>query len=305
VKLAQGVSLNPPNICLRERAIQDMSKQQMHKLNFSKKLLLAMAGAFAMTVPVAFGLVQARQIHAPAPSGDAKTFAYEVVSIRISKPSNTSSWNPTDDGFVMSGIDARSLVMSAYDLIADDQVAGLPAWTDSDRFDIQAKMETGASEALKKLPQKERDRQRGLMLQAVLEERFHLKIRRETREIPVYVLVLVKGGARLKETPASTPMGYTVNGGSDGQVLNGHGIEIKQLASSLSGTVGRLIVDKTGLSGKYDMDLKWSSEDNPGSADSSPSIFTALQEQLGLKLESTKAPVETIVVEHIDKPSDN
>src|SRR5665213_1569209 len=243
------------------------------------------------------------QAHAPTPSGDAKTFVYEVVSIRPAKDSNSTSWRSTDDGVIMSGMSARSLVMGAYGLITDDQLSGLPAWADSDQFDIQAKMDTDTAEAFKKLSKKEKGRQSDLMLQAVLAERFNLKIRRETKEIPVYALVIAKGGSKLKETPASTPMGYTMNSGSNGQVLNGHGIEIESLVYGLSGNVGRLIVDKTGLTGKYDMDLKWSSEDNPGTGDSGPSIFTALQEQLGLKLESTKAPVETIAVEHIDKPS--
>ncbi len=215
------------------------------------------------------------------------------------------SWRSTDDGVIMSGMRARSLVMGAYGLITDDQLSGLPAWADRDQFDIQAKMDTDTAEAFKKLSKKEKDRQSDLMLQAVLAERFNLKIRRETKEIPVYALVIAKGGAKLKETPASTPMGYTMNSGSNGQVLNGHGIEIESLVYGLSGNVGRLIVDKTGLTGKYDMDLKWSSEDSPGTGDSGPSIFTALQEQLGLKLESTKAPVETIAVEQIEKPSPN
>jgi uncharacterized protein (TIGR03435 family) len=253
-----------------------------------------------------FALVpQAPSQTAPTPHEDAKTFAYEVASIRPAKPSDGMSWNTTVDGFTAKGASARWLIMNAYDLITEDQLSGLPEWANTEQFDLQAKVDADTSEALKKLSGKEKGQQYDHMLQALLAGRFNLKIRRETKPIPVYALVVAKGGAKLKETPVNTPMDYAWNSGGNGSTFSGHGIETGNLASNLSGTVGRLIVDKTGLTGKYDVELKWSSEDNPGSGDSGPSIFTALQEQLGLKLESTKAPVETIVVEHIDKPSEN
>ena len=139
------------------------------------------------------------------------------------------------------------------------------------------------------------------MLRALLADRFHLQVRHELKQLPVYEFVVAKGGAKLKESPASAPIGYSMSSGR----INGHGIEIANLAHSLAGVAGRLIIDKTGLTGKYDIDLNWSGEDSSGTTDSGPSIFAALQEQLGLKLEPAKAAVDTIVVEHIEKPSEN
>src|SRR6202012_5609528 len=95
-----------------------------------------------------------------------------------------------------------------------------------------------------------------LMLQAVLADRFNLRVHRETKVIPVYAMVVAKGGAKLKETPPDVPMGYGASSGSGGSTMRGQGIEISSLIHYLSGDVGRVIVDQTGLSGKYDMDLK-------------------------------------------------
>jgi uncharacterized protein (TIGR03435 family) len=239
------------------------------------------------------------------PQPAVKTFSYEVVSIKPHKPSNDSSWRTTDDDFSAQGMTVRALVKDAYGLITDDQLTGLPEWATTDQFDIHAKMDADTSDALKKLSEKERGRQYENMLQGMLADRFQLKAHRETKVIPVYALVAAKGGAKLKETAPNVPMGYGINSSSSGSTMSGHGMDMTTLIYGLSGDVGRVIIDQTGLTGKYDMDLKWSSEENQNADDSAPPIFTALQEQLGLKLESTKAPVETIVVDHIDKPSAN
>ena len=240
---------------------------------------------------------------APAAQADAKTFAYEVVSIHPNKPTEgvITYGRVTKDGFVNTGATVHSLIMSAYGLITDDQLVGAPVWTNSDRFDIQAKMDADTAAAFDKLSRDERKRQNGQMLQALLADRFHLKVHRETKEIPVYALVVAKGGSKLKEVPANTYGGYSTGPG----MLKGHGIEISQFVLSLSGPAGRLVVDKTGLTGKYDLDLKWTPADSQGSDDSGPSIFAALEEQLGLKLESTKAPEDIVSVEHVERPTEN
>jgi len=250
-------------------------------------------------------LVSAQTAPAPAAHDDAKTLAYEAVAIHPSKMANGMMWNGNDDSFTTSGTTVRSLLMNAYDLILMDQIEGLPSWGDSDKFDIQAKMDAETAAALKNLPREARNKQRGQMLQAILAERFNLKIRRDTKVLPCYELVVAKGGAKLKESAPDAPGGYSMNTGSNSSFINGHGMQLTSLAYSLSNTVGRIIVDKTGLTGKYEIDLKWSPQENPGSDDSGPSIFTALQEQLGLKLEPTKAPVESIVIEHVERPTEN
>jgi len=278
-----------------------MTGKVAHSLGLHRKLQIGAMGLAAIATPIFIGLTQVQCTRAQNAAASALTArAYDVVSIRPAKPSNDMSWKTTDDGFFTSGTSVRKLIMDVYGLITNDQLSVLPDWADT-RFDIQAKVDSDTGAALKKLSEKDRNQQYNLMLEAVLAERFNLKIRRETKEISVYALVVAKGGAKLKETPPNIPMGYTMKFGPSLCVLSGHGIEIAALAQSLSGNAGRMIVDKTGLTGKYDMDLKWSPEENQSSDDSGPSIFTAVQEQLGLKFESTRAPMETIVVEHIDR----
>jgi hypothetical protein len=130
------------------------------------------------------------------------------------------------------------------------------------------------------------------MLQALLGDRFALKVHQETRELPIYALVVAKGGPRFQ---ASTINGTTIRNGNAYITVTGSDHTVALLAEQLSRTLGRVVVDKTGLDGRYELTLKWSTDevaDGPGgpSADAGPSIFTAIQEQLGLKLESGKGP---------------
>lgn len=153
---------------------------------------------------------------------------------------------------------------------------------------------------LQKLPSKEQTWQRQFMRQALLADRFKLQIRRETKEMPVYALVVAKGGLKLKESRVIVKM-WSAGGGR---------ITIKagrtdDLVIGLTSDVDRAVVNKTGLTGKYDIDLKWTTDDRQGTPDAGPSIFTALEEQLGLKLMPTKGPVDVLVVDHVERPSEN
>jgi uncharacterized protein (TIGR03435 family) len=166
--------------------------------------------------------------------------------------------------------------------------------------------------AMKKLPDAEQSHQHQLMMQSLLADRFQLRVHHATKMLPVYDLVVAKGGLKLKETAEDENSGWSKGRGS----YSGHRISTDDLVFILSNEVGRIIVDKTGLAGKYDIALKWTPDEmaasagqqanaSPPAADAPPSIFTALEEQLGLKLESAKGPVDTIVVDHVEKPSEN
>ena len=173
------------------------------------------------------------------------------------------------------------------------------------------------------------------MLQALLANRFKLAVHRETKDLPGYALVVAKNGPKLHDAkPGDTyPNGIKGPDGQPGQglmimgglggPLTGQGINIENLVRVLSQQLGRTILDETGLTGKYDFTLKWTpddragpisaanqgggsrSDDAPSSDSSGPSIFTAIQEQLGLKLESRKVPVEMLVIDHVEAPSEN
>jgi uncharacterized protein (TIGR03435 family) len=178
-----------------------------------------------------------------------------------------------------------------------------------------------------------------LRVQSLLADRFQLKFHRETRELPAYELILAKGGPKIKlsedQSPyrlpekGDPPLPPPKPGGAMGRgsirigigQLEANGIAFATFVQSLSQIVGRTIVDKSGLTGLYDIKLQWTPEMGqatnpfgplpagveppPASDPSGPSIFTAIQEQLGLKLESTKGPVEVIVIDSVEKPSEN
>jgi len=233
------------------------------------------------------------------------SFAFEVASVRPSKAPYMSTRSRMN-GVSITGATLRQLIFNAYNapglpsISRDEQVSGLPGWASSDTFDIEAKIDEETLSALQKLPPKEQFWQRQFMLQALLADRFKLQTLRETKEMPVYALVVEKGGLKLKESHAIVSM--SSSGGGRITIAAGR---IDDLAFSLTGNVDRIVANKTGFTGKYDIDLKWTPDDRQGTPDASPSIFTALEEQLGLKLLPTKGPVDVLVIEHVERPSEN
>jgi len=244
-----------------------------------------------------------------AASAPAKTAGlpatYDVVSIKPHARNESDTyhgWRYTPSGIVGIDVSVRSLIMSAYNLIMLDQVSGLPSWVDTDTFDLEAKLDPANAEALEKLSSEERNAQVSLMLRALLADRFKLQISKSKKDLPVYNLVVAKGGPRLKNATSSDSSGYNINVGAL-CTLKSESIGVSGLADALSGSAGRLIVDRTDLKGKYEVALQWAFNDEVANA--GPSLFTALQEQLGLKLEPAKAPVDVVVIDHIERPSEN
>jgi len=197
---------------------------------------------------------------------------------------------------VYNNVTPKMLIQMAYKM-ADWGIAGGPAWLDSDRYDLAATLPSGAS--TEQVP---------LMLQSLLAERFHLETRRESRQMSVLGLTVAKGGPKLK--PGSTDEQWS-GGAMKGGIFKGgfqlHQLTMAGLAEVLAGRVGRPVVDVTHLAGTFDVSLKWTPDEAGAAAPSANgiSIYTALEEQLGLKLESTKAPLEVLAVTRIEKPSGN
>jgi uncharacterized protein (TIGR03435 family) len=232
--------------------------------------------------------------------------AYEIVSIKPDKSgSPAETMQRMRDGVRWTNFPVGTWVCSAYDVIMDSQIVGLPGWADSEPYDIEAKVDAETAEAWKKLNYKERWKQEQPMVRAMLADRCELKIHRVTKELPVYDLMIAKGGLKMKESLPDEPSGGTYNGGR----IATRATSVEDLSNNLSGRVGRIIVDKTGLGEKkFDFDLSWTPDDRraaDNAAGAGPSIFTALEEQLGLKLVPSKGPVEVIVIDHIEKPSPN
>jgi uncharacterized protein (TIGR03435 family) len=273
----------------------------------------------------------------------AQTPAFEVVSVKRNTNANAPVSISTPPGrYIGTGVPLRLLINSAYRL-APDQYIGLPNWSESDRFDVSAKAPDGA---------KPEELQR--MLQSLLAERFKLVAHMETRDAPIYALVMARDDRRLgpqiarstmdcgpilsarqseargrapgpvrvpvlgqderpvcsiRATRRQTPGGATLNGYIAGNTT------IARLAEQFRGELRRLVVDRSGLTGEFDFDLQYAPPRElpttaPGAAlaaasDEGPSLFTALQEQLGLKLESTRGPVEYLVIDRVEKPTED
>ena len=268
-------------------------------------------------------------------SGVPTSASFEVASI---KPNHSGdmrffvTWQP--GRFKATGMTVKFLITSAYD-VKDFQVSGGPGWINSDRYDIDAKEPDGIAQIMEKLSREERRQLAQSMLQGLLADRFQLKLTRGTKDLPAYALVVAKNGPKLQavkveDTPPAAPSG--AGGQPHGPMMrmrpgefNGQGVELSFLASVLSQQLGRQVLDKTGLKGNYDLTLKWTPEQGEGMMPGGPggpgggpppegapppdapgpTIFTALQEQLGLKLEPTKAPAEVLVIDHVEKPSEN
>ncbi len=248
--------------------------------------------------------LRAQSNGATTQDASAKAPAYDVVSIKTHKSDRgAGGWGFSPDGFDYSGVTLELLITSAYG-ISENQVSGLPGWVRSNYYDIQAKVDAGTAEAWKKLSIRELAARQEPMLQSLLADRCRLKTHWETRELPVYDLIIEKGGLKMKEAPADEK--------HDGMLAEGHvkgrSTLLEAVSQNLSNWSGRTVVDKTGLGEKrFDFELTWTPEDQRDAdpANAGPSIFTALKEQLGLKLVPSHAPFKTLVIDHMERPSPN
>ena len=225
--------------------------------------------------------------------------AFDVASVKPNRTLSRHTDVDQDGGLLrMMNVTLKSCIRLAYS-VADGQING-PGWLDTERYDIVAKAAADA-----------RQDQHRLRLQALLADRFKLALRRETREASVYVLLVAKNGSMIKKEPGEPGDGGTTS--KRGHVT-AKAVSMAELAEFLAGpraALGRPVVDKTGLEGVFSFTLDWTPEDNPGVAnpgpaspgdvDPAPSIFRAVQEQLGLKLEGRKAPVEMLIIDHAEK----
>ena len=252
---------------------------------------------------------------------------FEVASIKPSTETGfrTGIQMQPGGGLRVKGATLKMLITLAYD-IRDFQLVGGPGWINSDRWDILAK--AGESDPQTSDPRQVTDAQMKTVreqmqqrLEALLAERCQLKIHRETKEESVYALLAGKNGPKIQ--PAETKAGSGPPRMMMGRgMINGQGVQMEMLATVLSNQLGRTVLDRTGLTGRFDIKLQWTPDPgqsltpfggapSPGTPappppdPNGPSIFTAVQEQLGLRLEPQKGPVEMIVIDRVEKPSEN
>jgi uncharacterized protein (TIGR03435 family) len=231
----------------------------------------------------------------------AQTPEFEVASVKPAPPGVTGrSFTESPGGrLTTSNASLKMLIAFAYQVMPE-QVVGGPVWVESDGFDIETK---GTSPNVTQSQFRQ-------MIQGLLTERFHMAAHRETRELPVYALVQARNGAKLTETRDDNPeVGVRIVG--PGQMI-GVKATMAMLAATLYRPLQRKVIDETGLTGSYSFKVRFAPEPKRAGtgaeaapASDSPSIFTALQEQLGLSLKPGKGPVEVVVVDHAEKPTQN
>ena len=226
----------------------------------------------------------------------AQNLTFDVASV---KRSTSGAYRPPFTVTGGGGIDANATVdlflVLAYK-VAPFQLVNLPEWAHSEDYTIVAHTPPGT---VQKTPGK-RDDELLERLRNLLAERFHLIIHREMREMPVYVLTVAKNGPKMPESEKHEITNLRM---SRTQVANDGGAPMSWLATSLESRAGRKVIDETGLSGFYRFDLHWAPDNLPDAV--GPSLFTAVQEQLGLKLETKRRQVEVIVVDRVERPTEN
>lgn len=267
---------------------------------------------------------------------------FEAASVKPNKSGEPRVMVRAEPGgrFTATNVPLRVLIRNAYGITEDSRIVDAPGWIGVERFDVVAK---APADVPPMIPGQGVVGPMNLMLQALLEDRFQLRLHRESRELPLYVLTFTttdrRRGPRLTPTtvdcaeilaklypatgPAAPPPPFVPgqappcgSTGGPGQIL-AQGMTMAQLASNLSSRVNRVVVDKTGMTGNFDLNLEWMPDQFqgpgtlgalPGAPPPSPdtqgaSIYTALQEQLGLKLESTRGPVDVLVVDRVEPPT--
>lgn len=317
---------------LKKRMVHIMNDRILHKLGFARKLLLTAVASLALAAPVLYGLFHATptQAQTQTETATAPTPVFDTVSIKKHNVPDASAhskmmFSLQDGDFVAQGVTLRRLIQMAYHL-QDDQVAAGPEWLDSDHFDVIAKLKKERVAGLQEGMQKDLRVEDQPVLRALLTDYFKVAVHQEARNLSAYELTVDEGGSKLQEVKQ---MGMFHLGPGE---LVSQGVPIELLANQLSGDLHRPVVDQTGLKGLYAFNLRWAQDPNErrkvimrdvamkdGHPEEStppppvivpdqqslPPLLTAIQEQLGLKLEPKTEPVPVLVVDHAEQPTEN
>lgn len=258
-------------------------------------------GVGARIVPAAFVVLSTAALLAQSPRQGAP--AFEVVSVKVNTSGDPSLRLDIQPGgrFVAANIPLKQFIRAAYTLQLH-QIVDAPSWVDSERFDITAISDRDLSVSTPWTPGG-RYAVVQLMMQSLLADRFKMASHTEERQAQGYELVLQRTGGQSRLTPAKGPCQANCGMRPGAGTLAARGIPIPTLAEFLSQVTGRLVIDGTGLAGTFDLDLRWTPEAQLRPDSEAPSIFTALQEQLGLRLDARRAPLTVLVIDSIDRPT--
>ena len=303
---------------LKKRMVRIMSHRMLHNLDFARKALLTAAAILAIAIPLAVGVFNPMpgQAQSQDASASLPAPAFSSVSVKPAPASadakNTKRMFSLNDGsFVAQGITLQMLIQMAYQ-VQDAQISGGLDLLSKNKFDVDAKFDPAYVAAMHQQPD-HKDFQAQAALKSLLASQFKLAAHFETRKLEAYDLVVDESGAKLQASGDEPRMMHFGRG-----ELTSSGAPLELLTERLSARLGRPVVDKTGLKGNYAFNLHWtpdSSEDEhdrqaglpvppePPAEANGPSLMTALQEQLGLKLEPKTEPVQVLVIDHAELPS--
>lgn len=251
---------------------------------------------FALLLLVAAAFGQTRQ-----PQVEAK---FDAASIKMTAPSGGGGHSHEHDtpGLFRGSMTLKSYIMAAYDV---SEVVGGPPWMDDTTYDIEAKLDLPRADALSP---NNNDAMLHAALQPLLAERFHLKFHHETKEVPAYVMSVAKRGFKLQPVAAGEHCGTNSKGDGHVVTLTATCIDMEGFAAFLAKRTKMPVSDQTGVKGAYTFSLQWTPDDLKSESSDRPalpSLFTVLDEQLGLKLEPRKAMVDILVVDSAERPTEN
>lgn len=310
---------------LKKRMVYIMTDRVIPKLNFTRKVLLWTAACLAIALPIAFGLFSATPSRAEAQLGTTPKFA--TVSVQTHSGENNGftmtrvmTADKKDQGFAAKNVSPHMLLQLAYH-IQDTQVVGEPDWFTSAKYDIDAKLDQSTADAISKLNPDERNLINQRLLQQFLADYFKVTVHQDSRDLPVYELLIADGGPKLQKVNTFSFMHMGIG------EISSQGTPLDLLTAQLSQRLGRTVVDKTGLSGTYAFSLHWTPDTEeqvhmraaglpdlppkgagpgqPVPVGSGPPLMTALQEELGLKLQPQTERVQVLVIDHAEQPAQN
>ncbi len=302
---------------LKKRMVHIMTDHVIRNLNLPRRLMLWTAACLAIALPIAFGLLNATPGHAQGQL--SVTPRFESVSIKPHPSEGNglvmSRMMMSNGTFTANSVSPHSLLQLAYH-IQDTQLAGEPEWFKSTTYDIDAKVDQSAADEIRKLSDDQRNLVHQHLLQQVLSDYFKVTLHQESRDLPVYELLIAEGGPKLQKVDKHGFMHMGVG------ELSSQGTPVALLTAPLSQRLGRTVVDKTGLDGDYAFNLHWTPDAEEQArihaaglppelmkagqpAASGPPLLTAVEEQIGLKLQPQTERVQVLVIDHAEQPSQN
>jgi uncharacterized protein (TIGR03435 family) len=304
---------------LKKRMVHIMTDHVIRNLNSPRKLLLWTAACLAIVLPIAFGLLSATPGHAQGQLSVTSKFDSVSVKPHPSAPNGLMMskimMSPINGTFTASNVSPHSLLELAYH-IQDTQLAGEPDWFKSTTYDIDAMVNQSAADEMHKLSEEQRSLVHQHMLQQFLADYFKVTLHQESKDLPVYELLIAEGGSKLQKVDKH---GFMQMGAGE---MSSQGTPLTLLTAQLSQRLGRTIVDKTGLDGNYAFNLHWTPDADEQAriraaglppelmkaeqpAAPGPPLLTAVEEQLGLKLQPQTERVQVLVIDHAEQPSED